>query len=349
VGLQSAGGRRYERWSPGTARLVLALVVGLVLYGALAALPDLAVGSSEGDPETRDLDMYEAVVDRVGDGEWYYDVAGDELRTRGYATRPFPNWRLPTTAWVVSALGPDTATTALRALAAGTVVAWVLALRSSGVRPAVAVGAGLLVASATAITAASSFTVLHEVWAGLLVALSLALRRWSWGASLALGLVAVAFRELALAYLVVMLVCAVTERRRTEAVGWGAGIAAFLAGLALHASVVTPLLTDADRTNGWVAGGGWPFVLATAQWNLLVLFLGAVVTAVIVPGALLGAGSWATPLGNRLAATIAVYAATFLVLGRPDNSYWGILYAPLLGVGLAFLPGAVRSLVRTAR
>ena len=35
-------------------------------------------------------------------------------------------------------------------------------------------------------------------------------------------------------------------------------------------------------------------------------------------------------------------------IGRLDNFYWGLLYAPLLPVGIAFAPAALRDLVGAA-
>ena len=53
------------------------------------------------------------------------------------------------------------------------------------------------------------------------------------------------------------------------------------------------------------------------------------------PTALLlaGAGMWQAPAGRRLAATLAVYFVLFLIVGRPDNFYWGLLIVPVLPLG----------------
>jgi hypothetical protein len=46
---------------------------------------------------------------------------------------------------------------------------------------------------------------------------------------------------------------------------------------------------------------------------------------------------------------LGLWLGVFLVLGRPDNVYWGFLFAPILPIGLAFAPAALRDLVRAAR
>lgn len=336
---------RFVRLSPGVARAVLLLAASLVVFGFLApsSVPAQAASRDEGD-----LALYLAVADRVDAGEWYYDAAGTELRARGYATSPFLNWRLPTSAWTLRALGDDGAALVLGGLAVAVIVAWALALRAASLDLPHALAGGLLVACAVAIATVDGVAAFHEVWAGLLIALSLALRRWSWVAAVLVGALAVAFRELALAYLVVMLVCALVEHRRKEAVAWGVAIAAFFVGLAVHASVVSQRIVETDTTNAWLALGGWPFVLSTANWNLIVLLAGGALTALFVPLALVGSVSWDDALGTRLGATIAAYLGAFLVLGRADNSYWGIVVAPLLAVSITFAPSGLRTLVRAS-
>ena len=41
---------------------------------------------------------------------------------------------------------------------------------------------------------------------------------------------------------------------------------------------------------------------------------------------------------------LAAYAAVLSVFGRLDTFYWGLLVAPLLLVGLAFVPDGIRDL-----
>jgi hypothetical protein len=54
-------------------------------------------------------------------------------------------------------------------------------------------------------------------------------------------------------------------------------------------------------------------------------------------------------LGNtRLTATVLTYMAAFCIVGKPFNDYWGLVYTPLLALGLVHAIPAVVSLVRRA-
>jgi hypothetical protein len=195
-----------------------------------------------------------------------------------------------------------------------------------------------------------TFALFHECWAGLLIALSLALRtERRFAAAVMVGLAAAVIRELAMPYLLVMVALALAERRRGEAMAFSAALAISLAALGLHAAAVTALTTAHDLASpGWVKLGGWPFVMATAQWNLLALLLGKGAAAVIVPAALIGALAWTDATGLRLAALLIGYTLGFMVIGQPNDFGWGFVVAPLIGVGLALAPLAVADLTRRA-
>jgi hypothetical protein len=197
--------------------------------------------------------------------------------------------------------------------------------------------------------------VYHETWAGLLIALSLALRtdKHFW-AAVALGLLAALVRELAMPYLLVMALIAAMERRRTESIAFALTLALALAALAWHAHQVMALTNPGDMASpGWLSLGGWFFVLATVKWNAIVAVIGAWSAAIIFPLAIVGAGGWRGGGGLRLLTLLVGYALGFMVLGRPENRYWGLMTAPLVGIGLALAPWALidlsrRALARTA-
>ncbi len=182
-----------------------------------------------------------------------------------------------------------------------------------------------------------TFGLFHECWAGLLIALSLALRTdRRFVAAVVVGLLAALIRELAMPYLLVMAVLALADRRRGEAAAFAAALGVSLAALALHAAAVLSLTTPHDLASpGWVKFGGWPFVMATAQWNLLALLLGKAAAAVIVPLALVGALARTDAVGLRLAALLIGYTLGFMVIGQATDYGWGFVVAPLIGVGLA--------------
>jgi hypothetical protein len=62
---------------------------------------------------------------------------------------------------------------------------------------------------------------------------------------------------------------------------------------------------------------------------------------------LLGLVAWRGTAAVRAAITVLAFAAAFMIIGtRPHNAYWGLLYAPLLPLGLVWVPDAVRDLWR---
>jgi hypothetical protein len=179
--------------------------------------------------------------------------------------------------------------------------------------------------------------------------LSLALwRPGRWGWSVAIGLLAVLTRELALPYLAAMAFMAWREHRLREAAAWACAIALFGAAMLVHAHLVLQQIAAADPGSEWLSSGGWAFVLSTARWNALFLVSPAWLVAIAVPLALVGLAGWAHPVGARMALTAGAYVGAFLVLGRPDNFYWGLMYAPFLALGLLFAWPALRDLWQAA-
>lgn len=71
--------------------------------------------------------------------------------------------------------------------------------------------------------------------------------------------------------------------------------------------------------------------------------------AVAAPLALLGLGAWRDPLGKRVALVVFGYIAAFLVVGRPENSYWGLLIAPIWPLGLLQASQVVAFVARRPR
>jgi hypothetical protein len=181
------------------------------------------------------------------------------------------------------------------------------------------------------------------------MALALPLQQRAWRLSVLCGIAALAFRELALPFVLVMAVCALMEGRRREAAWWGAGILAFAIGLALHAWAVTAQMAPEARPGGgWLALGGWTFMLASSQWNVLLVATKGWLTPVWLPLALIGAAAHRDPLGQRLMLTVWGYSLAFLFVGRSNNDYWGIICAPLIAVSLSFAPAGLGALVSAA-
>jgi hypothetical protein len=341
---------RFAGIAPRRARLILAATLVLITYGVVWSFTASASEPAKQGPEGGDKALYGSVVDRVRRGDGYYQAVGEELLRRGYATTPFWNWRLPSLAVLLAAL-PATAwgKAVLVLLAAGTVVLWVVALTREEHVGMGMVG-GALLFQTLLLCVFSTFFLHHELWAGVLIALSLAAhaldRR---GLSVAAGLGALLLRELALPYCGIMLVMAWHEKRRREAAAWVLCVVAFGLYVGAHAMTVRSVLVDGGRAHeGWLQFGGWPFVLKTARYHPVLVAFPWWPLAMVVPLACLGLAGWPGPTGARAGMTVGAYLASFLVVGRSCNRYWGMLYMPLLTLGALYALPATRDLVRSA-
>jgi hypothetical protein len=341
---------RFARLPPWAAAAILAAVAGLIALGL--ALPPSKPLHPHHQQGGDDVAFYKGVVARVRAGQPYEAAAVAQLRAVGGPLRPFLVVRPPLLAMGLARL-PDTRTAdrLLALLSGGAILAWAVRFLRLGWSPLAVAGGALVVFTGVAASMVSdNIGLSHEAWAGLLITASLALRdERRWGAAVALGLLAALIRELAMPYLLVMALVALAERRRTEAAAFALALAVSLAALGWHAHVVSALTSVHDQTSpGWLKFGGWPFVMAAAKWELLVIVGGAVAGAVLVPLALVGAVGRRDGLGLRLTLILVGYTAGFMAIGRPENSYWGLLTVPLLSVGLCLAPTALVDLARRA-
>jgi hypothetical protein len=319
------------------ARRLLPILAALLLaiLGLLTGAAHERAAASSGPT---DLGLYAYAAQAAAHPATYYPQVVAEQRRQGYELKPFVAVRPPALSFVLAPLKTDALRRlAVVALALASLAAWWIRLGREGVTPLprafdlVALITGALPA------VAPQAPYLHEVWAGLLISLSLALRGPNrFGLAVAAGLAAALIRELAAPYLVVMAVTALAGRHWREAAAWVLALALFAAALAVHAHMVDALVLPSDHAGaGWIKLSGWPFVLHAAQWNAVLAASPAWVTALVVPAALAGAATWTSSLGRRLAATLVAYAIALAVIGRPENFYWGLMIAPLLPLGFA--------------
>jgi hypothetical protein len=315
-----------------------AIAYGLSMQPAATMPPAAPAG-----PGFSDVQLYHEDVAFARHPSSYYARVTDEQRRRDYPVRPFVTVRLPTLAFLLAWLpgGEATGRILLGTLAVAVAGLWTVRLAT----PLGAPGAALAgVALAGGVVGAFTFNgdLMHDCWAGLLIALSLALypgdggarRGLRLGASVAASVAAATIRELALPFLAVMALMALVERRPREALLWLGAIGFCGLILAAHALAVLRHTLPGDLGMDWVRLGGWGFVLAANRWNAFVT-LRPWLPAALVPIALLGSLAWSGPVGRRLAFTLLGYCAGFLVVGRPENTYWGLLIAPLLPIGWA--------------
>jgi hypothetical protein len=320
--------------------VLVALALALLVVGLVAGVQPAPRGGPPGD----DSILYRRVIQDVRAGQGYYPAAIREQRAEGYPLRPFVTVRTPVLAEALARLpGPPAPQAAAGLLALIVVGAWAWRLRGEASRPLGAAPALLFLLGSAAAAFYPRAYLQHELWSGLLLSLALAVygpRAWPF--SLALVLAATAVRELAAPVLALMALMALLDGRRREAVAWAAALALYAAGLAWHAGQVTALTTAADGTSsGWLALGGWPFVLLQMKWNALLLGLPAPAAGPVIALAaalvVLGLAGLRGPREARVAATLAAFGLAFLVLGRVDNAYWGLMISPLWPVALVGL------------
>lgn len=333
-----------------TLRLGVAVALS-ILFALLLGSAWIQPGEDSGvrGSGQTDLGLYGAVVDGLRAGGDYYSVAAQELRAGGYPLRPFPAVRLPTLAVVQAALPDAVPIVALVLLAIATGLAWTRRIGEWFARGTPRITALFLLAGGMVAFVQSSLVHFHDLWAGLLIALSLAIRRDDrWIEPVAIALCAMLIRETAALYALVMLAMALVEGRRREALGWVAALLVFVALLSLHARAVSMIGGPLDAVSpGW-SGLHGPGLFASAMarstaLTLLPWWLGA-------PLAMLALIGWTAapgPLGLRAALVFGGYAAAIALFARTDTFYWVLAAAPAYLVGMAFLPDAARDLTRT--
>jgi hypothetical protein len=162
------------------------------------------------------------------------------------------------------------------------------------------------------------------------------------------GILALFFRELALPYVLIGLVLAWRQKKKSELWTLIAGLGGYALYFGLHAMAVTsriPPSNGVPEVSHWIQFGGLRFILITGRVGLLMIypFWWA---AVYVPIALLGLAGWRHPVAGRVLATVAAYMLVFSVIGIPSaNYYWGAVYAPLLAFGTPWSLSACKDLL----
>lgn len=363
---------RFAFWAPGAAMLVLAFAALLL---ALAAFTDRSerevraiplpstqlveeidsrpAGSAS--PRDTDLQLYDSIATRVAAGEDYYAVAVEEQRARDFPVRPGLAVRLPTLAFINAAIGEKGLLVAAILLGLATLAAW---WRRLGDEP----GAGehrvialLLLVIGSVMGLKPQYLVLHEVWAGMLLALAFALhRRGRWWPAWIAAALALAIRELALPFVLLMGALAFWRRDVHEGVAWTALAVLFLIGLAVHLGNVDAVISAADRSSpSWLAFrglGGWTSNIVLSSSLYLLSDIGAGwLAAMLALLPLLGWAGWRGDAGLFGVLLFAGYGLVFMIAGRDNNFYWALVVTPAWFVGLVFVPRAVRSLWQSAR
>jgi hypothetical protein len=368
---------RFASWTRGPARLLLAALAALLalstlvpitagkmdkpLVGFVDAIKGGKAAEAAARPRDDDLALYDRVIGRISQGESYYTAVADEHRASHYPLRPGVAVRLPTLAYLDMWLGdrgqgdtvmvPGEVIAALLLLAAAVWAWWGRFAEEPGGARYQRIGTALIFFGAS-LGLNRYYFVLHELWAGMLIALSLGLhrpgRKWL-GAVLAAGL-ALAIREHALPYVLLMAATALWRREWKEGAAWLALIAAFFACLGVHLYLVSQQVRPDD-----VMGPSWLVLRGLSGWLSSVVlssnlrFLPHFLAGPLVLLMVLGWAGWKSPLGGTATLLFLGYGLLFMIAGRADNFYWGAVIAPVMFAGLALMPRAVASLAKAAR
>ena len=332
------------------AVLLTFILLNIAMPRVMSAPGDTAPGLQTSKPvaseaeKDEDLILYTAINRRVAAGENYYPAAASEHRIGNYPLKPFVTVRLPTLAVLAGTVGPVVLRLLLWALILATTVVWWRRLSADFPvqrhRPMAVLLIGMTLAMRP------EMTVMHESWAGMLILLSIGLhdpRRW-WPSALA-GFVAVAFRETALPFVMLMMALALVQRRWSESIGWLAALGAEGGYLAWHAARVAEVVTPDDpASQGWLLWGGWRYAYDFLSKSSPLRMVPAFVAQILIALTLFGWLAWRHSAGLVAFLLICGYAVLFMIAGRPENFYWGMLVGPILLGGIAFVPRGLRDL-----
>jgi len=354
---------RFSGWPKAPARNVL---LAFILLTLLAAIVPINAGKSTvatqgftenlmGEkgverPRDDDLALYDRAIERIQNGENYYDFIVEEQRRADYPVRPGIAVRLPTLAYIDAALGLAGQTAVAVLLMIAVLAAW---WRRLGEEPGAVDRRPLILAFVflgASLGVNRYYFTLHELWAGMLLALAFALHRpGKWGASLAVAALAVFIRELALPFITLMAAMAFWRRDWKEGAAWSALTLVFVAALAVHLSIISEQVLPSDRHGpSWLALRGLSGWLSNIVLSSNLRFLPHWLAGPAVILAMLGWLGWRSPVGLFGTLLYAGYGLAFTVVGRGDNFYWGAIIAPAMFIGFTFVPMALRSLVAAA-
>jgi hypothetical protein len=338
------------------ALLLFALLVAGIWTASVTpgSPPATATSSRLGNAQPQgneDLVLYDKIVTRVAAGENYYSATADELRRGDYPLKPFIAFRLPTLAVAAAWIGLPALRILQWCLFAAMIGAWWVRLDKQFADNGRRVSAAMLAAAGVAVAFSGRYVLLHEIWAGTLIAISLALhRRDRWGWSVACAALALAIRELALPYVLLMTAFALYNRNWREFGAWVMIIILFAAPMTWHSQEVASVVLPSDPASpGWASLGGWAGLVRTFHLAGPLRWLPPEVGAAAIILTLFGWLSWKSPTGLAATLMYAGYGVAFMLFGRANNFYWGFIVTPAFLVGLAFLPRALSDLVSAAR
>lgn len=348
---------RYSRWSPPYFLALIAALFILIGYGSTLQAPTVSperlpqLGLDPTVPANDDLRLYRQITKRVASGENYYGAVATEHRFNHYPLKPFFVVRLPTLAVASAYAGPFGVRVAAFMLMLVTCLAWLRCLTDEVESKSLRIIGVLSILSYLILLMVEALLSLHELWAGTFMALSFALwRKDNVLPSILVAAVALAIRETTLPYVLLMGTAALYEKRWRETALWGGLVIAFACMMSIHAQTVIAMTKADDLASpGWASESGWATYLMFVKKSSILRMYPMWVTAILVPLAYFGWASRSTRFATMMLLFQAGYALLFMLIGRPDNFYWGLLIVPSLFVGLIFLPAILWDMVTRLR
>ncbi len=333
---------RYAGIARAPARLVLAFLALLLAGSLTAVLPQ---------PRATEAAVVQdqTVAARVRGGESYYPATARVLRSEGAALKPFTTFALPTLTVIGGSLPAWSTDGLLWLLAVLTVLAWTVRLRPA-FRPKAPLAIAAVLVTAGLAVAVRQGAEVRESWAGLFIALSLALRRpGRLLPSIALAVAAMSISAIAALYAVMMLAVALSNGDRREATGWAIALGLFALVMAAHAHAVGLVVEPLDPVSPvWFGMQGLGFnVRATTAATALGALPDWLAPMVWALG-LFGWTAWRDPAAERTVLVLAAYAALLSLVAQPDDLHWALVAAPLPLIGLIFVPDGLRDLFSAA-
>lgn len=341
---------RYEHWGRTPA---LAVLAGLFLLLILACWSPSAAPSPKlrtSPAQHSDLQLYRDIIAGVAEGGDYYQVAVREQRAANYPVQPFYTFRLPTHAMIYGIAGERVMIGLIWLLGATLMILWWRKLHP--ILPLPVLGAAMFFLAGGLGGLMQPVTGLfHESWAGLLLALMIAIRRpGRAGPAILAGGLALMIREQALPMILAMGGLALVERRWREAAGWLAVVLVFAAYMTVHAGRVAEVVRPDDlASQGWTNMLGLQFAIKSIAKVTFGIRLPDAVAAALLVLSLFGWASVRAGWALRATLLLAGYILMLALFARADTFYWALIAAPLSFVGLAFLPNAFADLAKAVR
>ena len=120
--------------------------------------------------------------------------------------------------------------------------------------------------------------------------------------------------------------------------------------MAWHWAQLAPQVAPGDPASpDWLVLRGLSGWLGNIVLSSNLRFLPHAVASPLVVLMVLGWAGWKSPAGSTGTLLYLGYGLAFMLAGRANNFYWGAVVAPAMFIGLAFLPMALSSLMRSAR